>query len=101
MHESINPEYIGIENGVFLIEGSVFRFKFDFSGVMTELRFDTITNEWTLLVTDEIAQSFGYLDLNQFLESDLFLDALIRAKSEWNRNNTPLIKIKAVKHITN
>lgn len=81
------------------IEGSVLRFKHDFSGVMTELRFDTITNEWTLLITDEIAQSFGYSDIDQLIESDFFLDAIIRA--EKNRTNTPHIKIKAVKYITN
>ena len=91
-NSNMNAKCIGIE-------GSVFRYEHDFSGVMTELRYDMMTNEWTLLITDEIAQSFGYSDIDQLFESDFFLDALIEQKK--NRTNTPQLKIKGVKYITN
>ena len=81
------------------IDGSVVRYEHDFSGVMTELRYDMMTNEWTLIITDEIAQSFGYQDIDQLFESDFFLDALIKQKM--NRTDTPHLKIKGVKYITN
>lgn len=91
MNESIDPEYIGIEN-------NEYRFKHKFSGFNTEIRVDILSNEATILITDEIAEFFGYKSADELLGSDTHLDALNMIKSD--RGVFPDFKLRSMHHIT-
>ncbi len=75
MDEITDPKFIGIENDEQIYEVKYF-------GFTTEFRLKKLSNEATILITDEIAESFGYKSAAEMLGSDMHLDLLSKVKNE-------------------
>lgn len=73
--ETIVPEFIGVEN-------DEYRYKIKFQGFNTEVIVNPSSNEFILIITDEIAGYYGYKNADELLGSDEHLDAIIMMERE-------------------
>lgn len=65
-----------------MITDDEYRFKIKFQGFDTEIRTNLLFKEFVLIVTDEIAQHYGFLTADELLASDDHLDAILMMREE-------------------
>lgn len=75
MNEIIHPEFVGKGN-------NEYTYKIKFQGFDTECRINLQAKEYTLIITDEMAQHYGYQTAEDLLGSDEHLDAINLLKGE-------------------